>query len=79
MNMNVRKRQNAPDFVVGSFGCKFGDLEPFVNSKGFINFDLLKGKEEGSLYVKVSEYGLDKEEDKPVTNAKEITDEEISF
>ena len=80
MNMNVRKREKSPDFVVGSFGCKFGDLEPFVNSKGYINFDLLKGKEEGSLYVKVSEYGLDKEE-KPVTNAKEIdiTDDEISF
>ena len=79
MNMTVKKREKAPDFVVGSFGCKFGDLEPYVNSKGYINFDLLKGKEEGTLYVKVSEYGLDKEEDKPVTKIGDITEEEISF
>lgn len=78
MNMTVKKREKSPDFVVGSFGCKFGDLEPFVNSKGYINFDLLKGKEEGSLYVKVSEYGLDKE-DKPVTKIRNLTDEEIPF
>lgn len=78
MNMTVKKREKAPDFVVGSFGCKFGDLEPFVNSKGYINFDLLKGKEEGSLYVKVNEYGLDKD-DKPVTTIGEISEEEIPF
>lgn len=79
MNMNVKKRPKSPDFVVGSFGCKFGDLEPYVNSKGYINFDLLKGKEEGSLYVKVSEYGLDKEEGKSVVTINDITDEEIPF
>lgn len=78
MNMTVKKREKAPDFVVGSFGCKFSDLEAYVNSKGFINFDLLKGKEEGSLYVKVSEYGLDKD-DKPVTKIGEISEEEIPF
>ena len=75
---NIKKRNGSPDFVVGSFGCKFGDLEAFVNSKGYINFDLLKGKEEGSLYIKVSEYGLDKEE-KPVTTIGEISEEEIPF
>ena len=82
MNMNVRKREKSPDFVVGSFGCKFGDLEAFVNSKGYINFDLLKGKEEGTLYVKVSEYGLDKEqvgEEKKITKISEMTQEEIPF
>ena len=81
MNMNVKKRQGSPDFVLGSFGCKFGDLEAFVNSKGYINFDLLKGKEEGSMYVKVSEYGLDKEEkpDKPVTKIGDISEDEIPF
>jgi hypothetical protein len=62
-----------PDFVVGSFGCKFGDLEAFVNSKGYINFDILKGKESGSLYVKVSDYGLDKPE-KTVTKIAPVKD-----
>ena len=79
MNLNVKKRPNSPDFVVGSFGCKFGDLEAFVNSKGYINFDILKGKESGSLYVKVSEYGLDKKENETVVNIGNLTEEEISF
>lgn len=74
---NVKKRENAPDFVVGSFGCKFGDLEPFVNGKGYINFDILKGKE-GGMYVKINEYGLDKPAE-TVTKIEELTEEEIPF
>ena len=82
MNMNVKKRQGSPDFVLGSFGCPFGDLEAFVNAKGYVNFDLMKGREEGSMYVKVSEYGLDKEqvgEEKKITKISEMTQEEIPF
>lgn len=71
---NIKKRDNAPDFVVGSFGCKLGDLEPFVNSKGYINFDILKGKE-GGIYVKINEYGLNNKEE----NVISISDDEISF
>lgn len=75
---NIKKRDNAPDFVVGSFGCKLGDLEAYVNSKGYINFDILKGKE-GGLYIKINEYGLDKGENASVTKIDELTDEEIPF
>ena len=77
---NIKKRENSPDFVVGSFGCKFGDLEPFVNSKGYINFDILKGKE-GGMYVKINEYGLDKpaETTETVTKIGELTEDEIPF
>lgn len=71
---NIKKRDNAPDFVVGSFGCKLGDLEPFVNSKGYINFDILKGKENG-MYVKINEYGLNNKEE----NVTSISDDEINF
>lgn len=78
MNMNVKKRQGSPDFVLGSFGCPFGDLEAFVNAKGYVNFDLMKGREEGSMYVKVSEYGLDKPE-KTVTKIGDISEDEIAF
>lgn len=48
----IKKRENAPDFVFGSFGCKLEDLKPFVNDKGYINFDILAGKESG-YYVKI--------------------------
>lgn len=71
---NIKKRDNAPDFVVGSFGCKLGDLEPYVNSKGYINFDILKGKENG-MYVKINEYDLNNKEE----NVVSISDDEISF
>lgn len=75
---NVRKKDTAPDFVVGSFGCKLGDLEPYVNSKGYINFDILKGKE-GGMYIKINEYGLDKGDNASVTKIDELTAEEIPF
>ena len=60
MNINIKKRDGSPDFVVGSFGLKYTDLKPFVNQNGYVNFDILKGKTEG-MYVKVSDYGLTKE------------------
>lgn len=77
---NIKKRENSPEFVIGSFGCKLGDLEPFVNSKGYINFDILKGKE-GGMYIKINEYGLDKPTDntETVTKIEEMTDDEIPF
>ena len=76
---NIKKRDNAPDFVVGSFGCKMGDIEPFVNGKGYINFDILKGKESG-MYVKINTYGLDKDEEtETVTKIGEISEDEIAF
>lgn len=53
----IKKRQGAPDFVLGSFGFKLEDIEQYQNEKGYINFDILTGKESG-YYIKVSEYGV---------------------
>ena len=58
----VKKRDNSPKFVLGSFGCKYEDLKPYVNSKGYVNFDLLEGKD-GGCYVKINDYGLNKSDD----------------
>lgn len=55
----IKKRESAPDFVFGSFGCKLEDLKDYVNEKGYVNFDILKSKE-GGYYVKVSDYGIKK-------------------
>lgn len=74
----IKKREGAPDYVVGSFGCKFGDLEPFVNSKGYINFDILKSQEGDGMYIKINEYGLEKPTEN-VTKIDTITEEEIPF
>lgn len=56
---SIKKRENSPDFILGNFGCKYDELKEFVNDKGYVNFDILKGKE-GGYYVKVSDYGLKK-------------------
>ncbi len=62
MNISIKKREGSPDFVIGSGGFKYDELKNYVNSKGYVNFDVLKGKEDG-IYIKISEYGLNKEEE----------------
>lgn len=73
----IKKRENAPDFVFGSFGYKLEDLKPFVNDKGYINFDILAGKE-GGYYVKVNDYGIKPSVTKSDT-VLNFDDEEIPF
>ena len=65
MNITVKKRENAPDFVLGHFGVKYEDLKPFVNDKGYINGDVLAGKE-GGIYIKISDYGIKKSDDEEI-------------
>lgn len=73
MNISLYKREGSPDFVLGSGGVKYEDLKAFVNSKGYVNFDLLKGKE-GGFYIKVSDFGISKE-----SNNAKADDEVILF
>ena len=75
---NIKKRENAPEFVFGSFGCKLEDLKAFVNDKGYINFDILKGKE-GGYYVKVSDYGLKKNTAETVAQGEVLEFEKMPF
>lgn len=58
MNISIREKENASDFVLGQGGFKYADLEPYMNKKGYVNFDLLKGKE-GGYYLKISAYGVE--------------------
>lgn len=67
----IKKRENAPDFVWGSFGYKLEDLKEYVNEKGYINFDILAGKE-GGYYVKVSDYGLKKDTTDTVVHNQDV-------
>ena len=67
MNISLKKREGSPDFVIGSGGIKYEDLKGYVNAKGYVNFDVLKGKE-GGFYIKISEYGINKEDN----NAQEV-------
>ena len=72
---NIKKRENAPDFVFGSFGCKLNELKDFVNDKGYVNFDILKGKE-GGYYVKISDYGIKSSVTKPDTQVLNFKENE---
>ena len=57
-SITIKKREGSPDFVLGSFGFKYDEGKAFVNKKGYINFDIYKGKD-GSDYIKVNTYGLE--------------------
>lgn len=73
----VKKRAGAPDFVFGSFGFKFDDLVPFMNKQGYVNFDILKGKESG-YYVKISDYGVEQTGEK-TQEIMQFGEEEMPF
>lgn len=60
-NITIKKREGSPDFIIGSFGLKYDELKEYVNNKGYINFDIIKGKY--GNYIKISEYGLNKQPD----------------
>lgn len=76
LTATVNKRPNSPDFVIGSFGFKAEDLVNYCNSKGYINFDILKGKESGE-YVKVSDYGVEEVSKTDTQEIMKFDDEEI--
>ena len=78
LTATVNKRPNSPDFVIGSFGFKAEDLVNYCNSKGYINFDILKGKESGE-YVKVSDYGVEEVSKTDTQDIMKFDDEEIPF
>jgi len=78
LTATVNKRPNSPDFVIGSFGFKAEDLVNYCNSKGYINFDILKGKESGE-YVKVSDYGVEEVSKTDTQEIMKFDDEEIPF
>lgn len=59
---NIKRRENAPDFVIGSFGFKLEEIEQYQNAKGYVNFDILESKK-GEQYIKINEYGLKKAEE----------------
>ena len=52
-------RQGAPDYVLGSISIKTEDaiqwLQDNTNSKGYVNLDILKGKED-KLNISLNEY-----------------------
>lgn len=77
MNLSIKKRKGSPDFVLGSGGVKYEDLADYMNEKGYINFDLLKGKK-GGYYIKISDYGINKE-NKESNNSNNAEEEIIPF
>lgn len=44
-----------PEWIYGTFGFKYSEGAEHVNNKGYINFDICKGKE-GGYYIKVNDF-----------------------
>jgi len=54
------KRENSPDFVIGSLSIKVSDFQEWlkgqaVSEKGYITIDILKSRE-GKSYLKLNEW-----------------------
>lgn len=58
--MFTKKRDGAPDFVKGGVSVRVEDFyawaKQHVNQNGFVNLDLLKSKEKGTLYFKLNDW-----------------------
>ena len=75
----IKRRDNAPGFVFGSFGLKLEDLKAYVNDKGYVNFDILANKDNTGYYVKINDYGLKQESTKKESDTVMNFDEDIEM
>ena len=54
------KKEGAPDFVIGSLSIKVPEAIPFLqqyqNNAGFVNIDILIGKESGKPFCSLNQY-----------------------
>ena len=78
----LSRRENAPEFVVGSLSFKtedlLSDLPNWTNKKGYANVDILK-KDDGSIYLKPSTYGLENQDIKVKNDIDQIRIEDVPF
>ena len=81
--MIVKKRQNAPDFVIANVSFKFDDFIAFLNSNaknGWLNVDIKKSKG-GNLYAELNTWTkespkMPSNEVKPVDTIEYPSDEQ---
>ena len=56
----VKRNEKAPDFVVCNISIKADDFDKFVkentNEKGYVNLQVLKSKDKGTLYAVVDTF-----------------------
>lgn len=56
--MYFEKRQGSPDYVIGSLNIKVPELIPFLekhrNNAGYVNIDILIGKESNKPYCELN-------------------------
>ena len=56
----AKRNDKAPDFVVCSLSVKVEEFNQFlidnVNDKGYVNLQVLKNKEKGSMYAEVDTF-----------------------
>lgn len=73
-----RPREGAPEFVKGRIWVKTEDFYAWAksntNEKGYINLDLLKSKEKGTLYLTLNDF-----KPKPNPELGEVNPSEIPF
>lgn len=74
--ITIKQRENAPDFVLGYFGIKISEVEQYKNAKGYVNFNIYRGKDGGSNYIKIDNW---KPKEKQAEQTPIEDNEEIPF
>ena len=56
----VKRNEKAPDFVLCNLSIKTDDFIPFLNKntneKGYVNLQVLKGKNKGTFYANIDNF-----------------------
>lgn len=77
-----KKREGAPEFVIGSLGIKVDDFKKFldehVKNNGWVDLDILTSKE-GKPYVSLNTYSPEKPAVVERQRSQEEIDEEINI
>jgi len=62
-----KPKEGTPDFVKGRLSFKVDEavefLQKYKNEKGWVNVDLLKSKEKGTLYLQLNDWKPKEQED----------------
>lgn len=75
-----KPREGAPEFVKGRISIKAPEaiafLQRYQSNAGWVNLDLKKSKEKGTLYLELNTFNLKKEQEK---SEDKIEPENIPF
>jgi len=77
-----RPKEGAPEWIKGSLSIKVDEAIEFLKAhanNGWVNLDLKKSKEKGTLYLQLNDWKPEPKESYTASANNEIPDSEIPF